>query len=313
MELAPILVSVYDRRWHLEQCVEALKRNDLAKDSILYIVSDGSSKPEHDAAVAEVRAYIASISGFREVRPILMATNMGAFDSSLKANRQVLEEHGRMIRMEDDVVCSRHYLRYMNEALDLYEGDRRIFAIAAHSMPGLKMPKGYDAGVYLWSRFSPWGYGIWYDRWKLIDFYMKDYSAFAADKKAQRRFHRIAPDSGNLEDDRRGRIQAADVRLTFHMFKHDLYMVYPAHSLTKNIGHDGAGTLCGKSKRFQNQPLEDRPVVLSECLDPHRAIYRRIYWSRFSFSVHVVGRLLRVIGVFDPCYRLYRRVRGLSA
>ncbi len=38
---------------------------------------------------------------------------------------------------------------------------------------------------------------------------------------------------------------------------------------------------------------------------------RRLVESRFSFSVHVMGRLLRIMELFDPRYRLYRRMRGL--
>ncbi len=310
-DLAPILVSVYDRRWHLEQCIEGLKRNDLAKDSILYVVSDGSAKPEHDESVASVRAYIDQITGFKEVRKIYRPENWGAHRCCMAANNQVLAEHGRMIRMEDDVVCTKYYLQYLNQALDLYEDDPRIFSVCAYSYAGLKIPRSYPNDVFLWSRLSTWGYGIWKDRWKAVDFEMTRYPEFVADRSAVKRYRRIAPDSGHLEDDARGLIEATDSKMGFHMFLNNMYSVYPVHSLTKNIGNDGTGCRCGKSRRLQRQAIEDCPVVLTEHLEPNRAIHRRLYWSRFSFSVHVVGRVLRRLGVFDLCYRLYRRARGL--
>lgn len=44
--LAPILISVYDRKKSLEECIEMLKKNELAKDSLLFIVSDQGHNEE---------------------------------------------------------------------------------------------------------------------------------------------------------------------------------------------------------------------------------------------------------------------------
>lgn len=311
-DLAPILVSVYDRRWHLEQCIEALKRNDLAKDSILYVVSDGSAKPEHDAAVAEVREFINQITGFMEVRPILREKNLGMLGSIVGALELVLGMHGRSICMEDDIVCSRSYLEYMNNCLNAYADDRRIFAVSAYSFPDFQIPKCYPHQVYLWSRFCPWGYAIWSDRWESVNLDVSVYSSLISDKAAVKRFYKITPDSGLIEDDRLGRVHAGDMRLCVHMFLSDLYVVYPVKSLTRNIGLDGSGVHCGKSRKFQNQTVCEDALCPCKGLQPNRTIYRRLYWCRFSFLIHVVGRVLRRLGVYEVIYGLYRKARGLE-
>ncbi len=41
MNLAPIVLFTYNRPWHTMQTVEALKKNELAQDSELFIFSDG--------------------------------------------------------------------------------------------------------------------------------------------------------------------------------------------------------------------------------------------------------------------------------
>jgi len=41
MNLAPIVLFTYNRPWHTRQTVEALKKNELAQDSELFIFSDG--------------------------------------------------------------------------------------------------------------------------------------------------------------------------------------------------------------------------------------------------------------------------------
>ena len=40
--LAPIVLFVYNRPWHTRQTLDSLMNNELAKDSILYIYSDGA-------------------------------------------------------------------------------------------------------------------------------------------------------------------------------------------------------------------------------------------------------------------------------
>lgn len=37
--LAPIILFVYNRPWHTQQTLDALAKNELAKESILYIYS----------------------------------------------------------------------------------------------------------------------------------------------------------------------------------------------------------------------------------------------------------------------------------
>ena len=66
-QLAPIVLFVYNRPWHTKKTIEALKNNDLAKQSILYIFSDGAKCHSDERAVNEVRNYIQNINGFRDI------------------------------------------------------------------------------------------------------------------------------------------------------------------------------------------------------------------------------------------------------
>lgn len=52
---APIIVSVYDRLDHLKRCIEALLVNDLAPESLLYIVSDAPYREDHIPVIERVR------------------------------------------------------------------------------------------------------------------------------------------------------------------------------------------------------------------------------------------------------------------
>jgi len=54
MTPAPIVLFVYNRPIHTQKTIDALTNNDLAKDSALFIFSDGP-KPGAEAAVEQVR------------------------------------------------------------------------------------------------------------------------------------------------------------------------------------------------------------------------------------------------------------------
>ena len=77
MDLAPIVLFVYNRPWHTRQTVEALKKNNLAKDSNLFIFSDGPKNEEDIRDIEKVREYIKTIDGFKNINIIEREKNYG--------------------------------------------------------------------------------------------------------------------------------------------------------------------------------------------------------------------------------------------
>ena len=60
-KLAPVILFVYARLKHTKETVEALARNELAKESTLVIFSDGSKDLENQNDINQVREYIYSL------------------------------------------------------------------------------------------------------------------------------------------------------------------------------------------------------------------------------------------------------------
>ena len=77
MDYTPILLFVYNRLTHTRRCVEALLKNPLASESELFIYSDGAKDTTQQEAVNEVRNYIRSISGFKQITLIERTENQG--------------------------------------------------------------------------------------------------------------------------------------------------------------------------------------------------------------------------------------------
>jgi GT2 family glycosyltransferase len=125
MNIAPIILFVYNRPWHTKQTVEALQKNELATSSKLIVFSDGPQNNHEAHLVHEVRYYIANIHGFKSVYIVEREKNWGLADNIVDGVNQVISEYGRIIVMEDDLETSPYFLRFMNEALEFYKDEKK--------------------------------------------------------------------------------------------------------------------------------------------------------------------------------------------
>jgi hypothetical protein len=288
-KLSPILVSVYNRFEHFKKSIEALKLNSLANESILYIVSDGAARQEDIAIVNTIRDFCHDITGFYEVKFIFRDKNLGSHKCVVSAMTSVVQKHGKIIFLEDDIIVSEDFLEYMNKGLNTYEDDKRIFSISGYNIPSVP-PKSYKNDVYLWSRYNAWGMATWLDRWSEIDWELKAYNNFITDKKQVEKFDKIARSTmPMLKADRDGKITAADVRISFDMFINNLYTVYPVKSKVRNIGFDGSGEHCGAESTLQDQIIDVGEVVFPLDLKLNSEIYR---W-RSHYHLNIKGQIIK--------------------
>lgn len=135
MSYTPIALFVYNRPHHLRQTVESLLANPEARESKLFVFSDGAKDAKDTRSISEVRQYINQISGFSAVHYLERDENYGLSRSIISGVSQVCGEYGRVIVLEDDMVTSSHFLKYMNDALSLYEQDERVISIHGYVYP----------------------------------------------------------------------------------------------------------------------------------------------------------------------------------
>jgi len=121
--LAPVILFVYNRPWHTRQTLEALKNNDLAEESILYIFSDGPKKnaDQQDInKIQEVRCLIKEENWCGEVKIFESRENFGLADSVIRGVSKVINIHDRVIVLEDDIVVGKYFLTFINSGLEVY-------------------------------------------------------------------------------------------------------------------------------------------------------------------------------------------------
>ncbi len=260
-KLAPIIFFTYNRLWHTQQTMHALQKNILARESELFIFSDGSKDQEDSAQVNMVRQYIESIKDFKNVTIVKHNKNVGLADSIIQGVTTILNRWGKAIIIEDDIVSSKFFLAYLNNALDYYQLDNKIFSITGynHSDFVMDMPKSYQDEVYFCPRPSCWGWATWKDRWQKVDWQIKDFKNFLLDSREQRKFNLGGDDlSQLLIDQKNNKINSWAIRWAYHHYKYQGFCVYPVQSYVNNIGLDGSGVHCGKTTKYNHTFLNNR-------------------------------------------------------
>jgi len=296
--LAPIGMSVYARLDHVKQAINALRSNTIANKSRLHIFSDG---PRHgdEAAVKAMRDYVSTIDGFDDV-VIIERDNNSRIHNNRGGQKFLLDKFGKVIWMEEDIVTQRGFLEFMNNALDFYENDERIFSITGYAPP-YELPGDYRSDVFFMRRFCAWGFGTWRNRYSKINPVINKEEYY--EKITNRKFYNKLRSGGHdiprmIDADVHGRIDALDVKIMYQQALCEWYTVYPRKSLVQNIGHDGSGLHCCATDRFNHDELWSK---LSEFKFPEQiALDNRIVTA---------NRRFRRLGFRGELAELKRRLR----
>ena len=225
MELAPVVLFVFNRPWHTRQTLEALQNNTLSGESDLIIFSDGAKTIEDETKVREVRDHIKTINGFKKLSIFERDRNHGLAASIISGVTEVVNKYGKIIVLEDDLISSANFLQFMNQALTTYEKKKDIFSVTGYNFVS-KIPDGYKKQVFLSYRSSTWG--TWADRWTKADWEVKDFKQFLRNKRDHTRFNRGGDDlTGMLIQQMKGKLDSWGIRWCFTHFIHNAYCLVP--------------------------------------------------------------------------------------
>lgn len=251
MTIAPILLFTYKRLAPLKKTVEALKQNDLAEMSDLFIFSDGPKTEVDTPQIEEIRAYLKTIKGFNKVKITASKTNKGLANSIIGGVTKVFEEYDKVIVLEDDLLTTPNFLKYMNDALSNYEKMKKAFSVSGYSFD-LKHNNDSQNTTYFLNRGWSWGWATWKDRWQEVDWEVSDYSSFSTDRSKKRQFAKGGSDLNKmLKQQMTGQLDSWAIRWFYHQYKVDGLTLYPLASKVYNNGFDAFATHTnGSDKRY---------------------------------------------------------------
>lgn len=277
MKFAPIILFVYNRPWHTKQTLEALMLNNYADQSTLYIYCDG---PKEDALqvtlknIKEVRAVIREKKWCKEVIIKERTENLGLANNITTGISEVIDEFGRVIVLEDDIVTSIGFLSYMNDALNFYKDNEKVMHISGY-FPNVKRKL---PDFFFYNQTSCWGWATWKRSW--LNFSSNSYDLYNSVLKSNRIYEFNINDSypffKHLELNLKGEMKTWAIKWHTSVFLKRGLCLHPNKSFVQNIGFDNSGVNCGVTERYSIENLNDKkfikPKKLIENMKARRAM-----------------------------------------
>ncbi len=309
---APIAMIVYNRPEHTRKTLEALERNTLAKDTELFIFCDGPKPGITEAQLEKVmatRAVCKERKWCGTVHVIEREKNIGMAASIIEGFSEVVNKFGRAIEIEDDVATGKYFLEYMNDALDRYENDKQVMHISGWRDPIWNTKKD---GAYFHPVVDPWGFATWKDRWQ----YFKKDPQYYIDTFTPEMIYHFNIDGtdpkqfGIIESNAAGRMNTFCAFWYASVFTHNGLCLAPTKSLVRNIGLDGTGVHCGKSRwETVKDSIDNKIVHFPTELKVNQKEYRRdkfhvwcmnfhpLYLIKCMFPMSFKNRIKRLLGM----------------
>ena len=297
MTLAPILLFVYNRPLHVRRSIESLLANELAKDSELYIFSEAAKDETTQSNVNEVREFIHSIKGFKEIHYVERTENWGLARNIIDGVTTLVNQYGRVIVLEDDLIVAPYFLQFMNDALETYKDEENVCHIQACDFT--KDPILPDTFLIKWT--GSWGWATWKRAWKLfnpngqelLDELIRRKLTYRFDFNGKYGYTRM------LRNQIKGKNNSWAIRWNASLFLADKLSLNVGKSLIQNEGFDGSGTNCGSGNLYDSdlwtKPLpvvKIQPIVENEAA---RQAFSNYYARTNSFFAKAIRRIKRTL------------------
>jgi hypothetical protein len=308
MNLAPIIVFVYNRPEHTKSTLEALSRNFLADHSQLYVFADGpkaNATPEDLAKIQKVRNVVRGREWCKSTTLIEREKNLGLAENIVQGVSGIVNQFGKVIVLEDDIVTSRGFLTFMNQCLAMYEDDSSVMHISGYMYPlKIQLPETVFLNVV-----TPWGWATWKRAWDNFDFDaerlhaklmaipnldLRDYNAGYG-----REFY------NQLVANVKGSLKTWAVKWHTVIYLNKGFCLHPGRSLVANIGFDGSGEHCGVDEKFMSSLAESVNVTLTpvQQLPEVLRAFREFFLSHNKGDGKQRGALDRIITRFKKMIR----------
>jgi len=260
MPYGPIALFVYNRPNHTRKTLESLMANAKFSDSPLYVFCDGAKRKKDIQLVQETRELIRSYE-MDNATIIEREDNMGLANSIITGVTELCNKYGRVIVVEDDLVVSPYFLKYMNTALDTYEEYDKVMHVSGYMFP----VKGNLPDTFFYRAASCWGWGTWKRAWdkfepdvhKLLEEFQDKKRRWEFDIQGTMDYYKM------LKHQAGGKIDSWAIRWYTSVFLNDGVCLHPGKSLVNNIGHDDSGLHCGCTDVYDVVVCEDNDFIFT--------------------------------------------------
>ena len=303
MSLAPITLFVYNRLWHIQQTIGALQKNVLAKQSEIFIFSDGPRSEEDKKKVRDVRNYIHTIDGFKKIKIRERKKNHGLAESIIAGVTEIVNKYGKIIVLEDDLFVSKGFLKFMNESLMLFENNRRVGVVSGYVFPLNQYPKT----PFFLIGGNCWGWGTWKRAWSLFEKDPSTILSYIGENNSSNEFdfNGYAGYIDSLKTMGKKTTKTWAILWYGTLFINHLLGYHPNYSLVQNIGFDGTGLHSGVTTIYRtktvpfvkvvNIPLHDNEFARKELT----VFFQKKLGARLPITQKIITKIRRNIKFYE--------------
>ncbi len=311
LEIA-IVIFAYNRPLHLQSTLNSLARNAEAKNLPLVVFIDGPRSIDDAGLTKQVERIVDNANGFSSVTSFARKNNLGLYKSITLGVTEILKDYEAIIVVEDDMITSPYFIRYMLGGLNRYKNDQRVASIHGYlppinaSLPNTFFLPGADC----------WGWSTWRDRWHLFRGDASQMVYEIKSKNLTRKFNL----NGNydymrmLENKSLGFNNSWAICWYASCFLAKKLTLYPGRSLVQNIGLDSSGENCSETDCwFMTTSLTKGPINIGKIPVEFNPKLFNIYSNYYRFRRYrtFINRVSKKLKVFvQKFYRkLYRFLR----
>ena len=298
MDFAPIVLFVYNRLDHLKLTIKSLKKNKEASNTDLIIYSDGPKNKLDKVNVYKVRSFLKRVSGFKKKKIICREKNIGLANNIVNGINQTFKKYDKAIIIEDDILVSNVFLKFMNTNLISYNKNKNVASIHGYCYP-IKFKKNNEETFFL-KGADCWGWGTWKRAWKEYNNNSKYLINLIKRKNLQREFdfNYSYPYLEMLKLTEKKNHSWA-IKWYASAFVKNMFTLYPKKSYVRNIGNDGSGTNSSVQKKFYTNNLNNKVSFKKiEIKDNNEA---RILFEKFFYKIYkkenILNKLMRFIKI----------------
>ena len=226
----------------MRNLLDSLRNNYNYNTYKYYIFSDGPKRKSDENKIIECREIIENFFKNIDFQLIKRQKNFGLAKSVLEGVSYVMNFHRSAIIIEDDLILSNNFLKFMTKSLEKYKQNDNIYSISGHMFDSKKISE-IKTSFFL-NNISSWGWATWDNRWeKFLTFLDKvDEISLTNNENYTFDLENSYPFSKILNKTKLGKIDSWAIKWYLFVFKNSGLSLYPNNSLIINNGFDGTGT-----------------------------------------------------------------------
>jgi hypothetical protein len=220
---------------------------------------------------------------FKSVEIIESAQNKGLMASIIDGVTEVVNRYGKIIVLEDDLLTSKGFLTYMNDALNLYENETKVMHISGYMFPIRNFSDGFFDNLFgnilgklfdynfeknihetvFYQSTSCWSWATWKNRW---EFYNPNALDLYNQLNESGKMYRFDLDGSNqfksqLEMNISGKRLTWSIKWEASVHLQNGLCLHPTETMVRNIGHEGSGSSFDNSGLLATQNLRNYTKV----------------------------------------------------